>query len=431
MSGAVRARRLRDWLDFAGTSVAKSVLLYALAFVAAGLTPFILLPVLTKFLSPTEFGKATSFLILAIIIGNFAGLSAHGFVAVRYFKSGVDEFKGIVSSSLLCVGAAHLLVLLLVPLLFPELKRWFDLSPTLVLLATLAAVLVSLNQVFLAIYQSSGKPALYLRVRLVQAALEIFVCIGLVLTVAANSSSRVASYVVALAASVFLGVRHCRRAGYLGPVTNKRDANALFSFAVPMVPHIMAGTAITFIDRVLVSSLLGVDSLGIYMVAMQIGMAMSVLIEPVNKALAPWLFEQLSKNDARVNRAVVRNTYLFYVGLVAAGLIVTVVARLLFDRVIGIQYAAAKPLIPWLVAGFVFQGMYYTVVNYIFYVERTGRLSAISTTTALFGSLLSYLLISQVGMAGAGISFALTNLALFVLVWLVASRLVPMPWLLR
>ncbi|MGE0581164.1 MAG: lipopolysaccharide biosynthesis protein [Steroidobacteraceae bacterium] len=407
------------------------MLLYGAAFAAAGLTPFILLPVLTKFLSPAEFGEATSFLILTAMIGNFAGLSAHGFVAVRYFKSTAGEFKGIVSSSLLCVGAAHLLVLLLVPMLFQELKRWFDLSPVLVLLAILAAVLVSLNQVFLAIHQSSGKPALYLRARLVQAALEIFICVGLVLTVAANSSSRVASYVVAMAACVLLGLRYCRRANYLGLAYNKRDAKALLSFAVPMVPHIMAGTAITYIDRVMVSSLLGVDTLGIYMVAMQIGMAMSVLIEPMNKALAPWLFEQLSKNDDRVNRAVVKSTYLFYAGLVTAGLIVIVVAQLLFDRVIGVQYAAAKPLVPLMVAGFVFQGMYYTVVNYIFYVERTGSLSAISTTTATLGSALSYLLISQFGMAGAGISFAFTNLVLFVLVWIVASRLVSMPWLLR
>lgn len=431
MSGGVRGRRLWEWLDLAGNSVAKAMLLYALAFAAAGLTPFILLPILTKALSPAEFGKATSFLILAVMIGNLAGLSAHGFVSVRYFKSKAAEFKGIVSSSVLCVCAAHLLVLLLVPVLFPVLERWFDLSPALVVLAVLAAVLVSLNQVFLAIYQSSGKPSLYLQARLVQAALEIFLCIGLVLTVAADARSRVASYVIALAAAVFLGLRHCRRADYLGLAASKQGANALLAFAVPTVPHIVAGTAITYVDRVIVSSLLGVDSLGVYTVAMQIGMAMSVLIEPMSKALTPWLFEQLSKNDARVNRTVVRNTYLFYVGLVTAGLIVVVVSRLLFDRVIGAQYVAAKALIPWMVAGFVFQGMYYTVVNYIFYVERTGRLSAISTSTALFGSLLSYLLISQFGMAGAGISFALTNLALFVLAWLVASRLVPMPWLLR
>jgi len=167
------------------------------------------------------------------------------------------------------------------------------------------------------------------------------------------------------------------------------------------------------------------------MVGMQIGMAMSLLIEPMNKAFAPWLFEQLAKRDPSVNRMVVNYTYRFYVGLIAAALVVIIASQALFDRVIGAQYAAAKPLIPWMVMGFVFQGIYYSVVNYIFYAERTGKLSMISSASALCGSLLSYVFVSQWGMAGAGVSFALTNLVLFVLAWLLASRVVPMPWFSR
>ncbi len=431
MVGRLRVPGLRHWFQWADGSVGKSTLIYAVAFAAAGLTPFILLPVLTKMLSPTEFGKATSFLILAVMIGNFAGLSSHGFVSVRYFKTELAEFKGIVSSSVLCVCAAHLLALVLLPLLFPVLDRWFDLSPRLVMFAAVAALLVSLNQIFLAIFQSSGRPMLYLRARLVQASAEILICIGLVLTIAPDSNSRIVSYVVALSASVYFGLRFCRSKNYLGLGARRRHVRSLLAFSVPMLPHIVAGTATTYVDRVIVSSILGVDSLGVYMVGMQVGMAMSLVIEPINKAFAPWLFEQLAKGDAGANRMVVRNTYRFYVGLVAAGLIVIVTSQVLFDRVIGAQYAAAKLLIPWMVLGFVFQGIYYSVVNYIFYAEQTGRLSMISSASALFGGLLSYALISRLGMAGAGVSFALTNLLLFVLAWWAASRMVPMPWLLR
>lgn len=407
------------------------MLIYAVAFAVAGATPFILLPVLTKMLTPTEFGKATSFLILAVMIGNFAGLSAHGFVAVRYFKSQAAGFRGVVSTSVLYVCGAHALVLALIPALFPWLADWFGLPASMVLLAVIAALLISLNQIFLAIYQSSGKPMLYLLARSAQALVEIALCVGLLLAVAAESGSRIFSYVIALAASAFIGLRHCRQQGYLGSAMNRTDARSLRAFAVPMIPHILAGTAITYIDRVMVSSILGVDSLGVYMVGMQIGMAMSVLIEPMNKALAPWLFGELAKKDPQVDRRVVRSTYLFYAGLVVAGFIVALVSHRLFDFIIASEYADAKALIPWLVAGFVFQGMYYTVVNYIFYAERTGRLSAMSTGTAVFGALLSYVLISRMGMAGAGISFAITNFSLFALAWFTASRLVPMPWLLR
>lgn len=407
------------------------MLIYGAAFAVAGAVPFLLLPILTKTLSPVEFGEVTSFLILAGMIGNIAGLSSHGFVAVRYFKSTPTEFSRLVSSSVWSVCCAHAVALVLMPVLFPQLRRLIDLPLWAMSLAVVAALLVSLNLLFLSIYQSSGKPLLYLRARLVQGGVEFLLCVGLIFLVAPHPSARILSYSVAVAASVALGLHYCAVHGHLAIRAHGQNVRELISFSVPMIPHILAGTAIAYLDRVMVSSLLGADSLGIYMVGMQIGMAMIVVIEPLNKALAPWLFEQLSKRDSRVNLEIVRNTYLLYASLALTGLVVVVLSRLLFDQLIGSQYTAAKPLIPWMVVGFVFQGMYYSVVNYVFYAERTGRLAVTTSTVAVAGCLLSFVLISRYGLSGAGVSFALNNLALFGMVWAVASRLVPMPWLMR
>ena len=69
------------------SSVRRSIVIYACAFAVAGATPFLLLPVLTRHLSPAQFGEVTSFLMVTALLGNLAGLSAHGFVTVRYFKT--------------------------------------------------------------------------------------------------------------------------------------------------------------------------------------------------------------------------------------------------------------------------------------------------------------------------------------------------------
>jgi O-antigen/teichoic acid export membrane protein len=81
-----------------------------------------------------------------------------------------------------------------------------------------------------------------------------------------------------------------------------------------------------------------------------------------------------------------------------------------------------------MVTGFVLQGMYYAVVNYLFYAERTGRLSMVSGATAVMGCLTSYVLTTQYGLTGAGASFVLNNAVLFALVWYAAAKAVPMPW---
>lgn len=411
--------------------IGRSVLIYAGAFAVAGATPFLLLPVLTQRLSPPQFGEVTSFLILVALLSNFIGLSAHGFVAARFFKTPAAELSRLVAGSLAAVVAAHGAALLAVAALLPVLERVFDLPPRYCLLAVLAALFVNLNLIWLSIFQSSGQPMLYLKARAVQGITEIGLCVALLLLVAADAGARIHSYVVAIALSALLGAGWCLRQGRVGGGIERAHWRALFAFGLPLLPHIVAGSAITYLDRLVVSSLLGAQSLGIYMVAMQIGMAMVALIEPLNKALAPWLFSQLARNDADVRAMIVRRTYQLYLGLALAGALVAGIVHVFFDDFIGSRFAAARPLVPWMVTGFVLQGMYYSVVNYLFYAERTGRLSLLSCSTAATGCLVSYLLTTRFGLAGAGASFVVNNTMLFMLVWWAAAKAVPMPWLTR
>ncbi len=406
----------------------RAFLIYACAFAIAGVTPFLLLPVLTQRISPAQFGQVTSFLVLTALLANLASLSAHGFVSVRYFKVHAGQFPAIVSSSIAAMGGTHVLALGGVLLLFPLVSHLLGLSLGYTLLSLGVAFFLNLNLLFLAIFQSSGRPWLYLVVRAVQGIAELALCLLLLFFFMADARARVYSYGAAIACSAALGIFLAARRGFLGHTVDRPTVAGLMRFGVPMLPHIIAGSAITYMDRLVVSSLLGQESLGIYMVAMQIGMAMLALIEPMNKALAPWLFGQLSKDSEAVRRDVVRRTYQIFAGLAVVGVLVATVAWLLFGRFIDAKYGAARSLIPSMVAGYVFQGMYYTVVNYMFYAERTGRLSMITGSIAILGVAVSYTLTSSFGLAGAGASFALNSGLLFLMVWFAASRVVPMPW---
>ncbi len=409
--------------------VGRSVLIYACAFAVAGATPFLLLPVLTRQLTPQQFGEVTSFLILAAMLANAAGLSAHGFVSVRYFKSDRSAFASLSSSAMAAVVAAHALAAALVAMLFPVLQRLLGLPLGWTLLAVLASLVLSLNLVLLSIFQSAGQPMRYLSARVVQGAIELLGCFALLALLVPDAGARIWSYTAALAASAAFAWRACARAGLVGGPARSAHLRALAVFGVPMLPHIVAGSALIYLDRVVVSTLLGTDSLGLYMAAMQTGMVLVVLIEPLNKALAPWLFQQLAAADGLPRPVIVRRTYQIWAGLVAAGCVLATLATYFFDTLVGERYVAAKGLVPWMVAGFVLQGMYYTVVNYLFYAERTGRLSVMSGITACVGCGVSYGLTSAYGLDGAGASFAINYALLFVLVWFAAARAVPMPWL--
>lgn len=382
-------------------------------------------------LSPAEFGAVTSFIMLTTLVANTAGVTAHGFISVRFFKVPASSFGSLTFTSLTAVVGAHVIVILLLMAFSSTLSANFNLTTEFVVLTALSSLLLNANLIFLAIFQSSRQPFMYLTARIIQSVCELGVCAALMIWVAADERARIFSYLVALLLSALFGVSVAMRNKQVVASFDRTILPDLFRFGVPLLPHVIAGTAIIQIDRMVVSSKLGVGSLGVYMVAMQIGLAMMVFIEPLSKSLTPWLFSELAKDDVDSRRNIVKRTYLLFLGLVVVGAVVATTAHLLFNQIIGHEFRDARALIPWMVAAFVLQGMYHCVVNYLFFAEKTGRLSIISGATACLGLLCSVVLTTSFGVEGACASFLLTNAVLFLVVWAVAARTVHMPWLLR
>lgn len=412
-------------------ATARAFVLYVAAFALAGATPLLLLPVLTRMLTPAELGVATGFLVAALLIANVAGLSAHGLVAVRFFKMERSAFARLVGVALRAVLVSHVIVLALMWPAREWLEATFELPGSIWLLATLAALVLSLNQTFLAMFQIAGEPAGYLKSRALQSLTELTLCVVILLFLAQDERARVYSFVVAVALAAGYGLRFACRRGYIGAGGGRADLITVLRYGLPLLPHLMAGTGITYLDRVIVGATLGAKELGLYTAAAQIGLVMMLVIEPLNKALMPWLYAKLALNDAAVNLRVVRATYLSYVALALLGAIVAGAGVLFFDVIVGSQYHTAKMLVPLIVVGFVFQGMYYSVVNYVFYAEKTGHLSFVTSAVVIVGTLLSYTLVVQLGLLGAALAFAVNNLLLFLATWLLSMRAVNMPWGLR
>ena len=71
----------------------RSGAIYGLANVMAAGVPFLLLPVLTRALSPAEYGEVVSFFMLVSVSAALAGLSLHGAVGVRWLDASRGDPK--------------------------------------------------------------------------------------------------------------------------------------------------------------------------------------------------------------------------------------------------------------------------------------------------------------------------------------------------
>ena len=83
-------------------------------------------------------------------------------------------------------------------------------------------------------------------------------------------------------------------------------------FGVPVMFHSLSMSLISFFDRFIISNYLGLDFLGKYSVAFQLGIILSFIAQAFNKAFVPWLYEKLRDESRNSKLKVVQGTYLIF-----------------------------------------------------------------------------------------------------------------------
>ncbi|MEP3961499.1 polysaccharide biosynthesis C-terminal domain-containing protein, partial [Marinobacter sp.] len=206
------------------------------------------------------------------------------------------------------------------------------------------------------------------------------------------------------------------------------DIRGALRFGVPLIPHVGGAFLLTMADRLVINRELGLESAGIYMVAVQLAMGLSIALEAVNKAYVPWLYERLKRDDPVQKRNIVLGSYAYFGLLLGLAALSFVLGPLVLELLAGERYARAGDVIGWLVLGQAFRGMYLTVTAYIFYRRKTERLSLITIASGGVNLLLLLFMVKRFGLEGAAVSFAISALLLFLFTWWLAARTSPMPW---
>src|SRR3989344_4862395 len=76
------------------SSLFKSAFIYGVSSAINGAIPFLLLPILTRFLNPADYGIVTVFTTLISFYNVFIGLNINGAVFNKYFfSSGKNDFN--------------------------------------------------------------------------------------------------------------------------------------------------------------------------------------------------------------------------------------------------------------------------------------------------------------------------------------------------
>jgi O-antigen/teichoic acid export membrane protein len=281
----------------------------------------------------------------------------------------------------------------------------------------------------LALQQAAARPVAYAIMQVTQAVLVSLVTLWLVVGAAQDWRGPVRAQLLGAllfaAASLVLFVR----GGFLRVTVSREHVRHALSFGLPLVPHVLAAVAIQAIDRLIITHHSGLAQTGVYTLGYQLGMVIGLLEDSFNRAWQPWLFERLRTADEGAKRRIVLFTYGYFGAITLCAVALGALAPWLLSLVAPARFGGAAAYVVWIALGYAFSGMYKMVSGYMFYAERTGVLAWMTILAAVINAAMSLMLVPRHGPVGAAYAATIGFAASFLLTWVAAARVYPMPWL--
>lgn len=410
----------------------KSGLIYTITDAVNKSVPFFLLPVISYYLLPSDYGIIANFNVFISILSIFVGVGIDGAISVNYYKLNKKQLAEYISNTLLIILSTTIFLFFIVLIFQNYLFAYLKIPLKYQLLSVLMALSITITSVNLSLWRLEEKPLKFGIYELTQTVVNFALSLYFIVILTLGWEGRIDAYLIASILYGLFSLIFIYKRGYLKFKFNKvYMLDALF-FGLPLIPHALSFWIRSGIDRIYITRMIDEAATGLYATGFQFGILMSFITMAFNNAFVPYLYKQLSTDDEKLleirKRKLVKLTYYILVGLLLLCIILTLISNFLIVNVLSENYLEAKSFVLWATLAQTFQGMYLMFVNYIYFVKRTKILAIITFSCSALQLFLSYFFILEFGPLGAAYSTVIVSFINFIAVWTLSTKVYSMPW---
>jgi len=385
--------------------------------------PFLLLPLLTKYLTPVEYGIYGMYQVIISFLVPFVSMSLDINITRKFFKVDKEEMSRVLNSILFILHLNVLFALLIIffiSLFYPNL---FGIPLDILLLMPLVIFAQTINTFNLTILRNNEKALVYGIFQISITAINFFFAVILLIYFHLSWMSLVYGILIAhffISIFSFLSLKKQYKIGFdLYPLKE------IYKVSLPLIFHLLGGSIIFLSDRLFIQQMEGLEEVGLYSVGNQFGMITMIVINAIIMAVNPWMFKKLANNDEDL---IKKSFYLMLLFLVL-GLIIWRVSLFIFPYVVDKSYLKATDVILWITLGFVARGFYQIFYNVILYEGKTNIFMYITFGAGAINLLLNYYLIKIYGMIGAAQATFIVFVMMFITAFYYANKISSLKWI--
>lgn len=407
----------------------RNSLIYLMTNIINSSIPFFLLPILTRWLSPSDYGVVSLFSIFLSVLSVFIGLNVFGAISRQYYEREHIDFPSYVGNSFFVLIWSTIFILVIVFFFNDVLSNLFSISTSWIWIAVLMALSQSVIQILLAIWQVEGYAISYGTFQIAQTSINTILSIFFVVSLKMGWEGRIIAQAFAVIVFSCFALIVLLKNNLISWKIDFTMIRHALAFGIPLIPHALGGMAIAMSDRLLMNYMYGINETGIYAVGVQVGMLIGILTLSFNQAFVPWLYKELKSITDTKKIRIVRMTYLYNIGIVMIALFFSWIAPFLLSLLLGKDFQEASIYILWIALGNAFGGMYYMVTNYISYESKNHLLAVTTLVAAVLNVIFVYFLMKINGPVGVAQGTMLAYLCLFLFTWILSQKVYPMPWI--
>ena len=281
-------------------------IIYGLVGIINKAIPFLLLPVLIRWIDKEQYGMYSLFVTAENFIFPILSLNLYSALSKHYYLK-INLSKYI--STIFFVSFIILIVSLLIIFFIPSsLFNYSGFTKSTFVFIVINSSILGIFNLQKTTFRLQRKPYKF-GVYVISFSLILVNCLLVFGYLWRNAEmliiARVTSYIVMFLISIFM----VKKAKLIDLSFNFYMLKRIIKFSAPTIIFSLSALIFSSSDRFFIQYFLGLESVGTYVAIFQLSSIFTMLAVSLNSAWIPWLFENLNKNNNLINTQIVRLTY--------------------------------------------------------------------------------------------------------------------------
>lgn len=413
------------------SKVIKNTTFYTIGYILPKVAHFLLVPIYSRYLSPSDYGITQSMAVLSAILTVFFSLQIPRSISRLYFDYNKLEEKrkylGTVFVATLLISTFMLILMFICKSILVNIFKDIAFYPY-YFYTLLSIYLTSFSYIPMAYYQVEQKANKFILLSLLQFTVNTLLCIVFVVILKQGAKGMLLGNLIGniclLPVFILITIK------VISFNFNLVIFKETLIYSWPLIPAALSAWILNLSDRIFIERYFTLADVGLYSMSYKVAEVLLVFSSSFHAAYEPFFYQlsnQFDQNKAKTT--LIRYNKVFIIILILSSLTISLFSKeffLLLDQ----RYYEAYKLVPLIITGILFSQISGLANKAIYQSKKTKQLMLIMLSSAVMNILLNFLIVPKYGAFGAALTTTITFIVFFIIQYEYSKKcyFIPIPW---